>query len=450
MKQSAYDPCLFIWLRNESMLLIGITTDDLAIFRSKTQDGTDMLTELLHMLQEKWKITYQDPAKGIIGYEIQYNEDSSLSLKQRRTIEKIVEALWPHIAVEDRDTQIPYTSIPMKTTWNEEDQNDSPLIDITSFLEKLGLIIFILRTRFDCSYAISRLSSRTHKCTEKDMESLKHLAAYLYHTREIGLTFYTNDDINNTQKLRASAACDAAFLVYDDSKSHLAFGQKLGSHETKSGYFSAQSQKEKNSPSSSTPVAETRAVSEVTKDIIITRGIVKEITGIDLDAAVILEDSSSCIRGCSDFMKSSMSRKMRHERLLFHTLMWHIKNDIIQLKQTESEEQPMDLLTKPLANPLHWHHMPSIQGHSIELTEAKNKAIKQRKSLIYFCNTYAKDETIIKHIANYCYDNNNYQEFATDITTDTDNITLLQNTRINSDTTTKHVTFSKVLSTDMT
>ena len=396
MIQSVFDPCLFIMHRKQSILVVGITTDDLAILRSRTQDGMDMLNELLTMLREKWQITYKDPATGIIGFEIQYNDDKSITLKQGRTIEKITKAFWPDIAIEDRESMIPFNSIPMHPSWNETDQDNSPAIDITSYLEKLGLMIFLLKTRFDSANTISRLSSRTHKCTEKDMESLKYLAAYLYHTRGIGLTFYPNDDVNNTNKLRLLGASDLAFLVYDDSKSQIAFGTKLGSTNSKSAFFNVTSQKEKGSPSSSCPVGEARAAFEETKEIIVYRGILKEITGIDMDATELLEDSSSCIRACSDYMKASISRKMKHERLLFHSLMWYIKNDIIFMTQTKSIDQPMDIGTKPLPNPLHWHHMPNIMGESQELSEAKSRALKE-KAVVNFCRTYTNDIQSAKH-----------------------------------------------------
>ena len=390
MIQSVYDPCLFIMHRNQAIMIVGVTTDDLAIMRSRAQDGTDMLQELLAMLREEWKITYKDPATGIIGYEIQYNEGGSITLKQGRTIDKVTKAFWPDVAPEDRDLVIPYNSIPMKPTWNEEDQNNSPTIEITTYLEKLGLMIFLLKTRFDSANTISRLSSRTHKCTEKDMESLQYLAAYLYHTRGIGLTFYPNDDTNNTNKLRLLGASDLAFLVYDDSKSQIAFGTKLGPSMSKSAFFNVTSQKEKGSPSSSCPVGEARAAFEETKEIIVYRGIIKEITGTDIGVTELLEDSSSCIRACSDYVKSSMSRKMKHERLLFHSLMWYIKNDIIFMTQTKSNDQPMDIGTKPLPNPLHWHHMPRVMGESEELNEAKARA-GQYKALANFCKQYSND-----------------------------------------------------------
>ena len=173
MTQSIYDPCLFIQRTDTALLLVGVTTDDLVILRSKNESGTIMLENLLSMMREEWNITYQEPATGIIGYQINYNNDGSITLKQGHTIEKIIRAFWPNIAVEDRDKNIPYNSLPMKTTWNEDDQNSSNKIDISAYLEKLGLMIFMLRTRFDICYTISRLSARTHKCTEKDMLSFR-------------------------------------------------------------------------------------------------------------------------------------------------------------------------------------------------------------------------------------------------------------------------------------
>ena len=46
--------------------------------------------------------------------------------------------------------------------------------------------------------------------------------------------------------------------------------------------------------------------------------------------------------------------------------------------------------TKPLPNPLHWHHMPSVMGESNELNEAKDRAIKNR-AIANFCSQYFND-----------------------------------------------------------
>ena len=141
---------------------------------------------------------------------------------------------------------------------------------------------------------------------------------------------------------------------------------------------------------------------ELTKEAVVARGIIKEITGYDMDAIEILEDSSSCIRGCTDYMNASLSRKMKHERLVFHSLMWYIKNEIILLTQTPSIDQPMDLLTKPLPNKLHWKHIGSIQGESEELELARQRAIK---SFVGMSTVYQNLEIIDKNCTTFNNEN---------------------------------------------
>jgi hypothetical protein len=175
----------------------------------------------------------------------------------------------------------------------------------------------------------------------------------------------------------------------------MAFGTKLGSSHDKSGFFQMTSQKEKGSPSSSCPIGEAKAAFEAVKEIVVFRGILKEITGIELPPTELLEDNSSVIRASSDYMQSTLSRKMKHERLLFHSLMWYVKNGIIDYNHTLSHDMPMDAGTKPLDPTLHWHHVPKLMGESEEIDHAKSKAL-HRKAIINFSRTYTNDLQQIK------------------------------------------------------
>ena len=43
--RSKFDPCLFVWLKQNNLLIIGLTTDDLLLLFSKTKIGHDMVDQ---------------------------------------------------------------------------------------------------------------------------------------------------------------------------------------------------------------------------------------------------------------------------------------------------------------------------------------------------------------------------------------------------------------------
>jgi hypothetical protein len=53
------------------------------------------------------------------------------------------------------------------------------------FQRLLGMIMFVVPTRSDITYAVNRMAMRMSKTTEKDVKSLRRIAAYLHQTRHL-------------------------------------------------------------------------------------------------------------------------------------------------------------------------------------------------------------------------------------------------------------------------
>ena len=64
----------------------------------------------------------------------------------------------------------------MRVDFNDEEQDKGEKIDIETYRRPLGTIIHVLKTRGDIAYASGRPGSRQHRCTDKDLAALKHLA----------------------------------------------------------------------------------------------------------------------------------------------------------------------------------------------------------------------------------------------------------------------------------
>ena len=98
-----------------------------------------------------------------------------------------------------------------------------------------------------------------------------------------------------------------------------------------------------------------------------------------VESTPVLEDSSSAIRGCQDYVKASASRKMRHKRLRFHILMHQVKDGVIELVKVGTRDQPTNALTKPLGSSEHWSQMPVMLGHHENIDDARNRILGIKK-----------------------------------------------------------------------
>ena len=116
----------------------------------------------------------------------------------------------------------------MPEDWNEADQDDSPRIDVEPYRKLVGSALFILKSRPDVEIALSKESSRTHKCTEKDMAVLRQTISYLHATRPLELVYSRDCSKQHDAVLEIFAWADNAFMCYIDSKSQNGFVCRSG------------------------------------------------------------------------------------------------------------------------------------------------------------------------------------------------------------------------------
>jgi len=246
-------------------------------------------------------------------------------------------------------------------------------MDMLEWMHLLGLFVFVLKRHYDIQLPISKLSSRTHHCTTIDLISLTRVAAYLYHTQHIGVTFHPNNGPALSAFIILCGAADAAYMILQECRSQIGGGIKLGDNHDLSGYFETYSTKEKDLPSSSAVNAEIKSAFELAKFIIVYRGISLEIFGIEQsEPTIILEDSSGTINICRDYSKGT--RRLRHELQKICFLIEAVRMAIIKFQQVSSPEQPADSWTKPLGSTSHYIGIERQMGSHPAITEAKERA----------------------------------------------------------------------------
>ncbi len=329
-KRSTVDRCLFYKRNDKKMIMFCIHVDDFAIASSHQH----LIKELCDKLKTKYIISESDNLESFLGIHI-VKENNKIYLSQPGHIDKIIKEARLTENMKDINT-------PMKVDFNDKDQDDSPRTDENKFRSLLGLLIFLLRTRPDISYAINRLATRSTKATEKDLQALKRVVHYIISTKELELVYSPNDQEQCTTISELYAWADAAYNVHQDSKSHSGICFRYGDT---SGMFHSNSQKHKIVSLSSTE-AEIIAAVEATKDIIYLRGLLDEIGYTQIQPTTLYADNKSLIILATKY--SGNHKKVKHYLARINFMIEQVNNKVIRLEYLQSKDQKADLLTKPL------------------------------------------------------------------------------------------------------
>ena len=232
----------------------------------------------------------------------------------------------------------------MSALFSDEDQNDSTPLDLNDGTKKyqtlLGMLIYVLRTRPDISYAVNRLATRATVATHKDYQSLRQVAAYLNTTSHFELVYRRADKKQASTVARLYAWSDAAFLTHHDSKSHSGICFSFGED---TGVFHARSQKQQMVTLSSTE-SETYAAVEATKDIIYFRGLLKELGFPQASPTPLYVDNKSLITLAQQY--SGCHKRVRHFLARINYMIEQVNCHVVRLEHLIGTELQADTLTK--------------------------------------------------------------------------------------------------------
>ena len=326
------DPCLYQIWDGPLHLIFALHVDDFAI----AANNQIMIDRLCATLKTRYKITESDNLESFLGIHIA-KEGKHLYLSQPGHIMKIVEEANIETALTTRT--------PMATEFNDEDQNASPTLtkaEKAKYHTLLGMLLYVLRTRPDISYAVNRLATRTAISTQKDYNCLQRIAIYLRGTATKELV-YRNDDENQKKTIsRLYAWSDAAFLTHQDSKSHSGTCFSFG---TSSGVFHSRSAKQSMVTLSSTE-AELYAAVEATKDIQYFRELLKWMGHPQTTATPLYVDNKSLIVLAQKF--SGNHKRVRHFLARINYMIEQVELNTVRLEYLAGVNHQADTLTKPL------------------------------------------------------------------------------------------------------
>ena len=180
-------------------LVLGVYVDNLQIVHSHAveQEGTKVHS-FLRAIERDWEVEDEGPMHDILGIEVKYNGDGSITLHQQTYIDKLVSEFLPNGAPTGIKGNVPYSQNLDKISWHAtslrmENKGVCAYPNLVKeYQRKLGCLMYVANcTRPDIAYAISMHCRNMCSPTPELLTELDWVFAYLGRNSGVGLT-YTN------------------------------------------------------------------------------------------------------------------------------------------------------------------------------------------------------------------------------------------------------------------
>ena len=229
--RSANDRCLFHRrFEDGKQIMFCIHVDDFAVAAS----DNSLIDDLVTALKLKYIIKESESLEDFLGVHME-QVDGRLHLSQPGLIKKLITTA----ELQDSKRSV---RIPMRTDWNEVEQDKAARCEGGIFRTLLGMLIFLLRTRPDIAFAVNTLATRCAGATLRDLDAIHEVILYLKCTAHLELSYNPADPDQCHTVGRLYGWADAAYACHRDGKSHSGMCLSYGLPGT--GKFSSTSKKQ--------------------------------------------------------------------------------------------------------------------------------------------------------------------------------------------------------------
>jgi hypothetical protein len=374
MTANTANPCLLYWRGpptfdpgQQGEVMLGISTDD----NLETHPDNAASRAHLEVIRQAYadhgiETVVKDYPDQLLGQAITYSilpESTSIKLTSPLQILDLKNLFYPN------DAPVPTKWTPLPPSWSEESRDNSPTIHIDLHRSPVGIFIHLGNTRFDSACSISRHCSRTRQHTQMDYEDMRHHAAYLWTTRELGITYHSRRPGDPEQYLLTGTS-DYAHSVYADGLGQIGTAVIGGcGFRGISAPITVSSVKDSGLPAISTPDGELKADISVTKTVLDMKVLATD-SGNPQPAVGVEIDSQTVDLVTQDF--SGKTQVYRHRR---RDLAFVVACNVDKLTRSvlvPAEEMVADGLTKVYGPLTHWRRIAWLLGESPELAALRS------------------------------------------------------------------------------
>lgn len=344
--QSKFDPCLFFRINEEETTYVCLFVDDTYIF-SSSQTSLD---NFVSKMNNHYNVTLDSLADSFLGIHFQHCDDGSTLLTQPKLLDKLFRST--NTGIKSYKYNHPYGSPPGKD--HEALYKASEATDYHKYLQLLGLLLYITKSRPDIMAAVSICATKAASPNQVDLQRAYYIVEYLRKTQLRGHRIHHNTD----HKLQLYCTVDASYLTHPDSKGQTGYTIGL-SHE---GTFYNRSAKQQLVSTSSTH-AEIRAIYTLVKDIIFLLSLALDLKLNIQTPAIIMEDNSAVVTITTD--DTAYMKKCKHFLMLINYIKEQVNLGIIDILKILGSDNPADIHTKPLYDKSFEKHAANILGDKL-------------------------------------------------------------------------------------
>lgn len=231
-------------------------------------------------------------------------------------------------------TDVNISKVPMNQDYITTLDHTKLLPNNDKFRSLMGSLLYIsCNTRPDVSIAVSLLSQKIEKPTERDWIEAKRILKYLKYTMDQKLHLGVSDYNNNL-------VCYADWGGnIQDRKSNCGFVLML------KGALIQWASRKQSSVSLSSTEAEYISLAEACQDILWMKRLIREFGFIQDDAVQVMEDNQSCIKLA---LGNRIGRRSKHIETKYHFIKQLNDDNVIKLNYCPTDKMIADCLTKPL------------------------------------------------------------------------------------------------------
>ncbi|KAG8500849.1 hypothetical protein CXB51_002862 [Gossypium anomalum] len=309
---SKFDTSLFVKVTSDFTLYVIVYVDDIII----TGDVPTAITSFIQLLNVEFSLKDMGDLYYFLGIKVTRSSTGCLHLCQQKHV---------------RD-----------------------LLARSSLLhaKKVHTPMYVVLTRPDIAYAVSRIFQFMHSLTTTHMVALKRISCYLCGTIDYGLIFHSSS------RLSLVGYADANWgLDFDDHRSTSGYCVYFG--DTPISWCS----KKQSVVSRSTAEAEYRSLAAATSDVIWLMSLLQELRFSSDDTPTVWCDNSSAVAVAANPVLHS---KFKHVELDLFFVREKVASGSIVVGEVPTCDQVADILTKPLSVTFFNRFQNSLRGLPVE------------------------------------------------------------------------------------
>lgn len=315
------EPTLYIKEKDGKLLIVVLYVDDV-IF---TGNDDYLIENFRLVMKEEFEMTDMGLLRYFLGIEVDQNENG-IFISQARYINEVL----GRFNMQECKTTI--TPTVMGLNLSKEDSSKD--FDPSLYKSIVGNLMYLTATRPDIMFAVSLISRFMERPEEAHWQAAKRILRYVKGTKRLGILYITSA----CSDLVGYTDSDWAGSV-DDRKNTSGYVFHMGS-----GAISWASKKQP-IVALSTAEAEYVAATVATCQAIRMRRMLRSLGQEQAKTTVIFCDNSSAIALSKN---SVFHKRMKHIDTRFHYIRELVRNGEITLQHCRTQEQGVDILTKPL------------------------------------------------------------------------------------------------------